>query len=430
MTQHRRSRVLRNGVFAATAAGALILAGCSSSGSSDESADSAQEFSFTFATSNNLESPYETLANEYMEANPNVTITVNPTPNDRYGETIRTQLQAGNAPDVIQTAPGSGDSRGIIPLAEAGFLEPLDDDARNIIPEGSESLFEIDDEVYGQPVDFTVIGMLASMGTARQNGIEEFPTTFEDLIDTCAGLRDSGKSLIALAGAAAPNVGLTLQSISATRVFAEDPEWNQKRIDGEVTFADSEGWRDTFETFLELSEQGCFQPGAEGGGFDAITNGLSQGTSVSTVIPSGSAVEIAAAAPPEVDFKALPFPPADGGEDFLIASSNYALSINAASDKKDAANAFLDWMATPEAQERYYELSGLLPIVGYQDLDLSDTLYAPVVDLIASGSYTPLPNNIWPSPAVYDALAVGGQGVLTGQLTIDQALAGLDDAWG
>ena len=112
MTQHRRTRVLRNGILAVTAAGALTLAGCSSSGSPEESADANQDFSFTFATSNNLESPYQTLADLYMEENPDVTITTNPTPNDKYGETIRTQLQAGNASDVIQTTPGSGDARG------------------------------------------------------------------------------------------------------------------------------------------------------------------------------------------------------------------------------------------------------------------------------------------------------------------------------
>lgn len=432
MSQHSRSRVLRTGILAAATAGVVILAGCSGSAPEGDSGDAGgeQAFSFTFATSNNLESPYESLAKAYMEANPDVEITLNPTPNDKYGETIRTQLQAGNASDVIQTTPGSGDARGLVPLAEAGFLEPLGDTATGLVPAGSEPIFEIDGKTYGQPMDFTIAGVVASMGTAAQNGLKEFPTDEKSLYAACDALAADGKSLLALAGAAGPNAGLTAQGIAATRVYAEDPDWNTKRADGDTTFAESEGWKDTLQTLVDLKDGGCFQPGAEGGGFDAITNGLAQGTSVGSFIPSGSAVEIATAAPPEADFKVQPFPAADGGDPYILASSNYTISINAASKVKPAAEEFVEWLATDEAQELYYEKSGLLPISGYKNLDLSDTIYSPVVDLIADGSYATLPNNIWPNPSVYEALQVGVQGLLTGQKTIDQVLGDMDAAWG
>jgi len=239
MSQHSRSRVLRTGVLAAATAGIVILAGCSGSAPEGGTGDSGgdQAFSFTFATSNNLESPYESLAKAYMDANPDVKITLNPTPNDKYGETIRTQLQAGNASDVIQTTPGSGDARGLIPLAEAGFLEPLGDTATGLVPAGSEPIFEIDGETYGQPMDFTIAAVVASMGTAAMNGLDEFPTDEESLYAACDALSADGKSLLALAGAAGPNAGLTAQGIAATRVYAEDPDWNTKRADGDTTFA-------------------------------------------------------------------------------------------------------------------------------------------------------------------------------------------------
>lgn len=432
MSQHSHTALRRGAITAVPVIGALLLAGCSGSGgdSGDSGDGGPVEFSFTFATSNNLESPYETLANAYMEANDDVTITTNPTPNDKYGETIRTQFQAGNAADVVQTTPGSGDARGIIPLAEAGFLEPLGDTAASLIPEGSETIFQIDGETYGQPMDFTIAAVVASMGTAAMNGLEEWPATEDALYDACSALAADGKSLLALAGAAGPNAGLTAQGIAATRVYAETPDWNEQRAAGEVTFADSEGWADTLQTVIDLNEGGCFQPGAEGGGFDAITNGLAQGTSVGSFIPSGAAIEISKAAPPEADFKVQPFPAAAGGDPYIVASSNYTISINAASENKDAAADFVEWLATPEAQEIYYEASGELPISSYQDMDLSDTIYSPVVDLLAAGSYTPLPNNIWPNPGVYEALQVGVQGLLTGQKTIDQVLQDMDAAWG
>ncbi len=114
----------------------------------------------------------------------------------------------------------------------------------------------------------------------------------------------------------------------------------------------------------------------------------------------------------------------------MLASSNYAASINAKSQKKDAAKKFLDWLATPDAQEKFYEASGLLPISEYKNLDLSNTIYSEVVDDISNGSYTTLPSNVWPNPAVYDALSTGVQGLLTGQSSIDQVLQNMDAAWG
>ncbi len=430
MTQHPRAHRIRLGLLAVPAAGALILGGCSATPSTGETEGASQSFSFTFATSNNLESPYQTLADAYMEANEGVTIETNPTPNDRYGDTIRTQLQAGNASDVVQTTPGSGDARGLIPLAEAGFLAPLGETAAGLVPVGSEPIFQIDGETYGQAIDFTVVGMIASMGTAGQSGIAEFPTDFAEFLAACESLASEGKSMIAFAGAAPPNVGLTIQALSATRVFAETPDWNAQREAGEVTFADSEEWRDTLQTFVDLNERGCFQPGAEGAGFDAITNGLSQGTSIGSFAPSGAAVEISRAAPPEAEIVVQPFPTADGGDPYVIASSNYTISLNAAAENAEAATAFIEWLATPEAQQIYFEASGELPSAGYEELDLEETIYAPVVDLIESESYTPLPGNVWPNPAVMDAMQVGGQGLLTGQATIDQVLASLDAAWG
>lgn len=431
MAQHRHAALRGSALVAIPLAGAMILAGCSGSGgdSGDGGDGDAVGFSFTFATSNNLESPYEALANAYMEENPNVTIELNPQPNDNYDTTVRTQLQAGNATDVIQTVPGAGQPRSVVELADGGFLAELDETSAGIIPEGSEALFQVDGVTYGQPIDFTVAGAVTNLTTAGDAGVSTFPTEFSDYLDMCADVSGQGKSAIALAGSAAPNTGLLAMVISATRVYAETPDWNQQRADGDTTFADSEGWQQTLQTIVDLNEGGCFQPGAEGAGFDAITNGLSGGTAISAFAPGGSASEIAAAAPEGIEFGIEPFP-TDGGEPWVLASSNYSLSITETSENKEAAQAFLDWVASPEGVQVFSDVSGQLPVTGFADLDLSDTVYAPVADLLTAGSFSPLPNIIWPNAEVYDALSTGVQGLLTGQKTVDAVLADMDAAWG
>jgi raffinose/stachyose/melibiose transport system substrate-binding protein len=218
-------------------------------------------------------------------------------------------------------------------------------------------------------------------------------------------------------------------AISATRVYAETPDWNQQRADGDVTFADDEGWTETLQTVLDLNEAGCFQEGAAGGGFDAITQGLTQGTALSAFVPGAAATELSNATE-GLELSIAPFPPASGGDPFVLASPNYALAINAAADDgvKQAAQDFLDWMAEPENAAQFTEIQGGVAITG-PDENLSP-VYEPLADLLTEGSYVPLPNLEWPNPSVYDALAAGVQGLLSGQGDIQTVLESADAAWG
>jgi raffinose/stachyose/melibiose transport system substrate-binding protein len=427
MTQHRRYSGLKAGALAVPTIAALALTGCAASTGTTSSAQGSQEFSLSFATSNTIESPFQVLGEKYMEANPNVKITFNPQPNDSYDQTLRTQLQAGNASDIVVTSPGSGQGRSILPLAEAGFLEPLDDSAKELLPEGSASTFGPEGKVFGQATAITVSALVTNEAAVTEAG--EFPADFTALEEQCKSLESSGKSLFALAGAAPPNTGLTAMSLAASRVYAEDPQWNEKRAAKEVTFAGSDGWKSALEAVNTLKDAGCFQKGAAGAGFDAITKGLASGTSLAGFIPATSWKQLqSAAAGSEFNVRALP---AEGsGNEYLYASANYAFSINAASKNKDAAKAFLEWAAEPEQTKAFAEIDGALPVSGLDSYDFDGGAYKNVGDLIKDGKYGPLPNIQWPNSAVYDALATGVQGIITGQKTPDQVLQAMDAAWG
>ncbi|NYF14913.1 raffinose/stachyose/melibiose transport system substrate-binding protein [Pseudoclavibacter sp. JAI123] len=430
MSHSRNQRMRLSAALALPVAGVLVLSGCAGGGDGGGTGEGgATEFSLTYATSNNFENPYEALANAYMEANPDVKITLNPQPNDRYGETLRTQLQAGNAPDVIQTAPGAGQGQAALSLAEAGFLAPLDDAVSGVLPEGQEALFTYEDQIVAQPVDFTVSGFVYSNASADAAGISSFPADAGALVGGCSTLTGEGKSMIALAGAAGPNTGMTALSISASRVYADTPDWNDQRTAGDVTFADSQGWKDTLQTVVDLNEAGCFQAGSQGAGFDVITNNITQGTSLGAFLP-GSAVPELLSANPDLDFTIEAFPSEAGKKPGVLASSNYALSVNAASEKQEAAQAFLDWVAQPEGAKIFSDVSGALPITGLEDFQFEGTAYSGVEELLKNGEFTALPISFWPNPSVYEALQTGVQGLLTGQTNVDGVLASMDAAWG
>lgn len=433
MPQHPASKPLRWSLLAAPVVGVLVLAGCSGSsgttdngGDSGDSGDSAGGFTLMVAQANDADDFYAQMTEAYSEET-GAEIEVIPYPSDAYNTQVTTQLQAGNAADVMILAPGTGQPISLVNLSDAGFLEPLDDASAGVIPEGTEALYGSDGEVYGQPTSLGTSSLIWNPAAAEEVGIDEFPTTFDDLLDACTTARDGGKSFTVLAGSAVFNTGLLAQIISATRVYEETPDWNEQRAAGDVTFADS-GWRQALEDIVAMNEGGCFQDGAAGGTFDSITNGIGGGSSLTAAVPGSAATSINTGAKLETVVQA--FPPADDQGQFMLASANYAWAVNAKADDaaKKSAQEFLAWVAEPEQAQTFADLSGAVPITGVS----ADTLlpvYQPVAELLESGAYTGLPNATWPNSDVYDALGVGVQGLLTGQKTVDAVLDEMDAAW-
>lgn len=412
-------RALRRGAtasFMAATLSVVALSGCSS----NEPGTAGDEISLSYPVAEN--SPYEAMAKKYMESHDGVTVTLKPIPSDNYDTLLRTQMQGGNASDVVMVTAGSGAAVSLITLAKAGLLAPLNETSGDLIDSASHSQFFVDDKPYGQPTDFGVTGTIFNDAT----GVA-FPAGIDDLMDTCRELTTKGVSLFAVAGKVPINAGLMAVSLAATQVYADDPEWDVKRAQGEVTFADTPGWRAALDSILSMQAAGCFQPGAEGAGFEAITGGIGQGVSLGAFLPGGVIAQLGPAIP-DAQLVVEPVPTPEAGTPFIFASSDYALAITASSDRKDAAQAYLDWLAEPEQAQAYAELAGSLPITGAGDLDLSGTAYAGVADLLDAGRYTTLPVNIW-KPAVFDVLGSDVQGLLTGQKNVDAVLKDLDAAW-
>ena len=69
------------------------------------------------------EGPYRPVVAEFEKENPNITVNLVETPTDSYAQVLRTQLQAGNAPDVFYGQPGAGNPNAILPSGEAGYAD-------------------------------------------------------------------------------------------------------------------------------------------------------------------------------------------------------------------------------------------------------------------------------------------------------------------
>src|SRR5688572_9497022 len=193
----------RASAFAAVAAtSALLLAACSSGTTPTESGSNepgVEPVTLTWwhnsVAGDNGENPlgdlWQSVADEYMAANPNVTIEIEAIQNEDLQRTrIPTALQSGDAPDLFQQW-GGGE---LATQVDAGYLMDLSgvlaDDVARL--GGGVAPWQYQGTTYGLPFQFGVEGIWYRKSLFEAAGITDEPTTMDELGDTVDALKAAG----------------------------------------------------------------------------------------------------------------------------------------------------------------------------------------------------------------------------------------------
>jgi raffinose/stachyose/melibiose transport system substrate-binding protein len=429
---HLRQRQRRAAAVAVPLVAGMLLAACGSGDSGSSGGKEPQTITFTYAPANAQDNSYEVLAKDYEAAHSGVTIKLNKINAEAVNSTLTTQMQAGNGPDVMALTAGSGQAATVGQFAKAGLLLELTDPSFDQnVPETEQAGYLYQDKLYGVPSSTAVAGIVYNDELAKSSGVTlDASSTLEDVLAACKTAREKGQSVFGLAGSIPVNTGIMTVEIATSTVYGPEPDWNQQRADGKVTFAKSQGWKDALQTVVDLNKNGCFQDGAAGAGFDALTNGATAGSLYGFFAPSGAVKSIQDASGGHVTLIALPFPAPEGSDTYAAVTSDLGLAGNAKTKSPKLVEDFLKFSVSPEEAKKYAEAAGTIPIGS--DITSSDLLpqYQPVAPLIADDKVRPFAVDEWPNGQVYDALGTGVTGLLTGQKTINDVLEAMDAAWG
>lgn len=429
ITNARRPRRLRWATAAAVAVTGISAAACSSTSTGGGSGKEPQTITFAFNNSSGNEHYYQDGAAAYERAHPGVKITFQALPAESYGQAIATRVEGGNAPDVFVVESGSGQTDSLQPFAKAGDLLPLTDPAlkAELAPAGL-SQFEYNGKIYAISLGSAVNGIVYNDQLAKASGVTlTASSTFSDVLQGCATAKAKGKSLFGLAGSTALNTGILALELATSTVYGPDPNWNAQRAAGKVTFADTPGWAVALNAIVQMYKAGCFQPGAQSAGYDALTNGSARGQLFGFFAPSGAAHDISVASGGHVNLVALPFP-APSGTTYASVSSDVSVAGNAHTTSPKLVASFLAFLASPAGQKILSAGSGYFP-VGATDISALSAPYKPVAPMITSRQYRNYPTIDWPNGKVYADLGSGVQGLLTGQTTVQQVLQQMDSDW-
>lgn len=429
-TPARRRRAL---VAVASATGfALTLSACGGNGSSASGANGAEpkQITFTYATANPKEVYWVTLAKDFEAANPGVTVKTNKIALNAADQTLPTQLQSGSGPDVFWINGGSGQQASIGQLAKGKLLLELPESVYSSIPESERTGYSYDGKTYGVPASIQVSGYIWNDDLAKSKGVNITSTsTLEDIIAQCPAVAAKGLSIFGLAGSVPQNPGIMSVEIATSTVYGPNPKWNADRAANKTTFAATDGWKQALQKIVDMGKAGCFQKGAAGAGFDALTNGASQGKIFGFFAPGGAAKDIMDAAGGHVKLQVMGMAAPNGVTPMLSVTNNLGLAGNAKTKAPKLVQKFLAFASTPTEAKKIADNSGTIPI-GSDSASSLLPQYQPVASFIGGQNTRPFPVDEWPNGQVYNALGSGVTGLLTGQKSVDDVLQAMDKAWG
>jgi raffinose/stachyose/melibiose transport system substrate-binding protein len=416
---------LRNiAVVAGVAVAAVSLASCSTAeqpAASDEATDA-----LTIATTSNNQAPMEAVVAAYEEETGiEVNLTVADT--SQFQTTIRTQLSSGTAPDVFTVWAGGGNPGAIDVLQGAGYLADLSDrDWVDTVDEGTAETLQIDGKTYGLPSKLDAVGAIYNTGTLADLGLE-VPTTYSELLDYCADVKDAGKVAFALGIQTDWVTQLIPYALVASTVYQDDPDFDAGLKDGSETFAGS-GWGDAFDKYLEMQDAGCFNADPLGTDVTAAYALVNSGEAVGVVQVLASYPQIASTAPEGAEFGFFALPGDDSGTTAIPRGIGVSFAVNESATNKVNALDFVDWLATPEASSIWFAAAPGLPALTNAEVEL-DAVMQSAADIIAAGDTAPMPDQGWPNAKAQSALFIGTQQLFSDQASVDDVLRAMDDAF-
>ena len=140
---------------------------------------------------------WQTFADEFMEANPHVTINITVMENEAFKAALQTNLQAGDVPDLFQSWGGGG----LREQVDAGLVQDITELSSGFIgnlTEGAVGLYQVDGAQYGIPFNLGMVGFWYNKDLFAQAGIDAPPATWDEFLEDVQALKDAGITPIAV----------------------------------------------------------------------------------------------------------------------------------------------------------------------------------------------------------------------------------------
>lgn len=408
---------------AATVTAGLVLTACGFGGDDGGSGGSEDEGG---ATSLDLLVPqysdgttalWEEIIASFEDANPDVTVNLEVQSWDNINDVIRTKVQAGEAPDILNIDAFSG-------FAKDDLLYPADEIvSEDTLGDFQESFIEnasLDGTVYGLPMIASARALFYNEDVLTQAGITEPPATWDDLLAAGTAVAGLGTGVF---GYGMPLGSEEAQAETSIWTFGGGGTWT----DGDAITVDTPENLAAVEFMKQMIDAGATQPDP----------GATDRTPMLDVFVQGQ-IAMAVGLPPTIgqieernpglNYGIAPVPTQDGSP-VTLGVADHLMAFRNDDDKQDAIRSFLDHFFAAETYLSFVDTEGFLPTTksGAEGTANAER-FADFLEVLPDAQFYPSTNEAW-------AATQGALQSLVGQIqtqdaasVLQQIQASADDA--
>ncbi len=348
-------------------------------------------------------------------------------PNDADA-TMSARAAQGQLPDILQMQSYAR----VWEYAEKGYVVDLSKQpVMGKVVDSSKASVTWNGKQWALPMDYAGIGIIYNKQIFAKYGLTP-PTTYRELQRVTAALKSNG--VIPFAGLLKENwsAGHFITMVHTALLVGDKGIAVDKFVSDMNAGKASYGVVDTAKLFSVMDfYRDNMGPNAVEDNWNEQQAQFAEGKAAMMVQGLWS-YGAAIGTNPALDCGFIPFPVFDDAKKNKIYAdidSCFGVSAQSAPEKKEAALAFLEWLATPEAQKIWIEDYKLVP--AFKDADLS-SMKQPFQDLLAmvskNGAY-PWAFSAYPTVAFEDGCKNGAQQYMFRKLSGDKVIQSIDQVW-
>lgn len=356
------------------------------------------------------------LLDEYTAAYPETTFDLQIVPYSGMGQKFQQYAASGIMPDVTLSSSMPPIIRPfLVDWAEVNGPEWIDQ-----FVDGWADGAKLGDKVIAAPLDVTGVGIFYNADAFAKAGVE-IPAdgwTWDEALPAIKEVSEKAGIRFPLVWDVSPHRFLTYQFQYGNHVFSD--------VEPVTVAMDDAAWAKTMDQFIAIANE-YMPPGLwSGASSDSPVDMFVNQQAVAYMSGSWQIGNFS----DNASFKWQAGPTPSGTVASSNVGGNYLLAFNT-SAHLDEATAFVNWMTSPDVQAHYAKIFGLIPAnseapaVAYDDPQAQEAVVVFQSELGASPRYAAT-DQAWPEmQATWDSIKAGITQAYSGQITTEQAVAGI-----
>ena len=355
---------------------------------------------------------YAKLIAAFESENPGIKIDFKPFKATEYNTILNTALQSDSGPDILQLRPYAAG----MALAEAGFLEPLNDlpGIRNFPEEILGVATDKEGNIYGVPLNLSTTQFYYNKKIFDENRLKE-PESWEELIATAQALKEKGITPIAFGAKEGWLLSLA-HGVIAPGTYGGN-EFVDKLLKGETDLKSPE----FLKSIQRMQELIPYFP-ENYIGLDLNDQRTLFATEKAAMFINGNfELEGILKLNPNLPIDFFPMP-ADDGKKLLTTWVDGSYALNAKARHKAEARKFLEYMTTKQFGQQY--ASEFFRISAVPGVTVDDSMVNEMAELSQTSStpYLMVIHFAQGNPTTKQTLENALQGMYLGELTPEQVV--------